>query len=140
MTPLTPSQKAQILRLRLGLANYKLRTGQADVPLERLQRRPVPVPAAAERAVREASVDSDATVAAEMEEREAESEDEAGPVVKRAETTPDVAAAAAAAAAQVLESASEEDAKETKPAGGVALGGAATGLVSLARTVLPPSV
>ncbi|RBQ86804.1 hypothetical protein VDGD_09782 [Verticillium dahliae] len=141
--PLTRAQareKAQILRLRLGLANYKLRTGQADVPLERLQRRPVPVPAAAERAVREASVDSDATVEAEMEEREAESEDEAGPVVKRAETTPDVAAAAAAAAAQVLESASEEDAKETKPARGVALGGAATGLVSLARTMLPPSV
>ncbi|KAG7138482.1 hypothetical protein HYQ46_008321 [Verticillium longisporum] len=136
--PLTREQareKAQILRLRLGLANYKLRTGQADVPLERLQRRPVPVPVAAERAVREASVDSDATVEAEMEEREAESEDEAVAVVKRAETTPDVAAAAA----QVPESASDEDAKETKPAGGVSLGGAATGLVSLARTVLPPS-
>lgn len=35
------SQKAQILRLRLGLANYKVRTGQMDVPLERLQMRPV---------------------------------------------------------------------------------------------------
>ncbi|KAK7917964.1 hypothetical protein PG985_009838 [Apiospora marii] len=34
-------QKAEILRLRLGLARYKVRTGQTDVPLERLQRRPV---------------------------------------------------------------------------------------------------
>ena len=31
-------QKAEILRLRLGLASYKVRTGQTDVPLERLQR------------------------------------------------------------------------------------------------------
>lgn len=35
-------QKAEILRLRLGLANYKLRTGQTDVPLEQLQVRPLP--------------------------------------------------------------------------------------------------
>lgn len=30
-------QKAEILRLRLGLASYKLRTGQTDVPLEQLE-------------------------------------------------------------------------------------------------------
>ncbi|KAI3337383.1 hypothetical protein HD806DRAFT_37500 [Xylariaceae sp. AK1471] len=35
-------QKAEILRLRLGLASYKVRTNQADVPLERLQIRPLP--------------------------------------------------------------------------------------------------
>lgn len=35
-------QKAEILKLRLGLANYKLRTGQADVPLDQLQMRPMP--------------------------------------------------------------------------------------------------
>ncbi|KAK1768651.1 hypothetical protein QBC33DRAFT_514231 [Phialemonium atrogriseum] len=35
-------EKAEILRLRLGLANYKLRTGQTDVPLEQLQVRPLP--------------------------------------------------------------------------------------------------
>lgn len=35
-------QKAEILRLRLGLANYKVRTGQTDVPLELLQMRPLP--------------------------------------------------------------------------------------------------
>jgi hypothetical protein len=35
-------QRAETLRLRLGLAGYKLRTGQEDVPLERLQARRVP--------------------------------------------------------------------------------------------------
>lgn len=35
-------QKAEVLRLRLGLARYKLQTGQEDVPLERLERRPLP--------------------------------------------------------------------------------------------------
>ncbi|KAK3357264.1 hypothetical protein B0T25DRAFT_151941 [Lasiosphaeria hispida] len=35
-------EKAEIIRLRLGLANYKVRTGQTDVPLERLQMRPIP--------------------------------------------------------------------------------------------------
>ncbi|SPQ26027.1 747bedaf-2b39-4634-9fd0-67b5176bec78 [Thermothielavioides terrestris] len=33
-------QSAEILRLRLSLANYKVRTGQVDVPLERLEARP----------------------------------------------------------------------------------------------------
>lgn len=31
------AQKAEVLRLRLQLANYKVRTGQTDVPLERLR-------------------------------------------------------------------------------------------------------
>ncbi|KAG8161855.1 hypothetical protein KVR01_008842 [Diaporthe batatas] len=35
-------QKTEILRLRLSLANYKVKTGQIDVPLDRLQVRPVP--------------------------------------------------------------------------------------------------
>jgi hypothetical protein len=35
-------QKAEILRLRLGLASYKLRTGQTTVPLADLQVRPLP--------------------------------------------------------------------------------------------------
>ncbi|KAI0390817.1 hypothetical protein F5Y17DRAFT_461432 [Xylariaceae sp. FL0594] len=35
-------QKTEQLRLRLGLASYKVKTNQADVPLERLQIRPVP--------------------------------------------------------------------------------------------------
>ncbi|OHE98719.1 hypothetical protein CORC01_05985 [Colletotrichum orchidophilum] len=35
-------QKAQILRLKLGLANYKLQTGQENVPLDRLQVKPRP--------------------------------------------------------------------------------------------------
>ncbi|KAK0711628.1 hypothetical protein B0H67DRAFT_646983 [Lasiosphaeris hirsuta] len=35
-------EKAEIIRLRLGLANYKVRTGQTDVPLDQLQMRPIP--------------------------------------------------------------------------------------------------
>ncbi|KAI1085883.1 hypothetical protein F5B20DRAFT_520186 [Whalleya microplaca] len=34
-------ERAEILRLRLGLATYKLRTGQTDVPLERLVIKPL---------------------------------------------------------------------------------------------------
>ncbi|RYP06247.1 hypothetical protein DL764_003261 [Monosporascus ibericus] len=41
MTREEARQKAEILRLRLGLASYKVRTGQTDVPLERLQIRPL---------------------------------------------------------------------------------------------------
>ena len=38
----TPNiQKAETIRLRLGLAAYKVRTGQTDVPLEHLQVRPI---------------------------------------------------------------------------------------------------
>ncbi len=39
-------QKIEILRLRLGLASYKLRTGQVSVPLADLQARPLPPPPA----------------------------------------------------------------------------------------------
>ncbi|KAI1367042.1 hypothetical protein F5Y08DRAFT_337112 [Xylaria arbuscula] len=42
MTREEARQKAEILRLRLGLASYKVKTNQTDVPLERLQVRPVP--------------------------------------------------------------------------------------------------
>ncbi|KAI5860538.1 hypothetical protein GGS23DRAFT_613784 [Durotheca rogersii] len=39
MTRADARRNAETLRLRLGLASYKLRTGQADVPLERLEAR-----------------------------------------------------------------------------------------------------
>ncbi|KAI3338892.1 hypothetical protein F4824DRAFT_498743 [Ustulina deusta] len=42
MTREEARQKAEILRLRLGLASYKVKTNQTDVPLERLQVRPLP--------------------------------------------------------------------------------------------------
>ncbi|KAI1154653.1 hypothetical protein F4825DRAFT_410732 [Nemania diffusa] len=42
MTREEARQKAEILRLRLGLASYKVKTNQADVPLEKLQVRPIP--------------------------------------------------------------------------------------------------
>ncbi|KAM3445476.1 hypothetical protein NHJ13734_000389 [Beauveria thailandica] len=38
-------EKVEILRLRLGLASYKLRTGQVSVPLADLQARPLPIAA-----------------------------------------------------------------------------------------------
>ncbi|GAO13167.1 hypothetical protein UVI_02025230 [Ustilaginoidea virens] len=38
----TCTAKAEILRLRLTLANYKLRTGQTAIPLADLQRKPLP--------------------------------------------------------------------------------------------------
>ncbi|KAF5657553.1 hypothetical protein FHETE_10359 [Fusarium heterosporum] len=44
-TPLTRQQirqRAETLRLRLSLANYKVRTGQTTVPLSELQQRPLP--------------------------------------------------------------------------------------------------
>ncbi|CAK7266613.1 hypothetical protein SEPCBS119000_002119 [Sporothrix epigloea] len=37
VTPERSRQKAEILKLRLGLARYKVRTGQIDVPLEHLR-------------------------------------------------------------------------------------------------------
>ncbi|KND87969.1 hypothetical protein TOPH_07399 [Tolypocladium ophioglossoides CBS 100239] len=42
MTREQAREKAEILRLRLGLASYKLRTGQTAVPLADLQPRPLP--------------------------------------------------------------------------------------------------
>ncbi|QPH02296.1 hypothetical protein C2857_006505 [Epichloe festucae Fl1] len=41
-TTTEPDTKAEILRLRLGLASYKLRTGQTGVPLADLQHKPLP--------------------------------------------------------------------------------------------------
>lgn len=35
-------QRVRILRLKLGLANYKVQTGQQDVPLDRLEMKPLP--------------------------------------------------------------------------------------------------
>ncbi|KAK2594939.1 hypothetical protein QQS21_007342 [Conoideocrella luteorostrata] len=44
MTREQAREKAEILRLRLGLASYKLRTGQTTVPLADLQHKPLPPP------------------------------------------------------------------------------------------------
>lgn len=49
----------EILRLRLGLASYKLRTGQTSVPLDDLQARPLPLTGtAAAAAARSSSTSS----------------------------------------------------------------------------------
>ncbi|PNY29594.1 Uncharacterized protein TCAP_00491 [Tolypocladium capitatum] len=52
MTREQAREKAEILRLRLGLASYKLRTGQTAVPLADLQPRPLPPPPGPRRTVR----------------------------------------------------------------------------------------
>ncbi|KAI1326056.1 hypothetical protein F5Y16DRAFT_376284 [Xylariaceae sp. FL0255] len=43
MTREEARQKTEILRLRLGLASYKVKTNQTNLPLERLQIRPLPL-------------------------------------------------------------------------------------------------
>ncbi|CAH0049039.1 unnamed protein product [Clonostachys solani] len=42
MTRQQAMEKAEILRLRLGLASYKFRTGQTSIPLANLRRMPLP--------------------------------------------------------------------------------------------------
>ncbi|KAI0808461.1 hypothetical protein GGR55DRAFT_651521 [Xylaria sp. FL0064] len=42
MTREEARKKAEIIRLRLGLAGYKVKTNQTDVPLDKLQVRPLP--------------------------------------------------------------------------------------------------
>ncbi|KAI2601902.1 hypothetical protein GGR54DRAFT_578662 [Hypoxylon sp. NC1633] len=42
MTREEARQRAETLRLRLGLASYKVRTGQTDVPLQQLKVKPLP--------------------------------------------------------------------------------------------------
>ncbi|KAH0490595.1 hypothetical protein TgHK011_002057 [Trichoderma gracile] len=55
MTREQAREKAEILRLRLGLAGYKLRTGQTSVPLSQLQRKPLPPPASTDNMRRRAN-------------------------------------------------------------------------------------
>jgi hypothetical protein len=64
-------QKAEILRLRLGLASYKFRTGQTTIPLADLQRRPIPA-----RVMRQEEEKQDGEKMGE-EEREQGGEDDA---------------------------------------------------------------
>ncbi|KAI0127618.1 hypothetical protein BJ170DRAFT_626152 [Xylariales sp. AK1849] len=69
-------QKAEILRLRLGLARYKLRTGQENVPLERLQLRRIPDGQSAPQLPRLSSSQQDAD-AEDATEEESEAHREA---------------------------------------------------------------
>ncbi|KAI6783946.1 whi5 like domain protein [Emericellopsis cladophorae] len=53
-------ERAEILRLRLGLASYKVRTGQTNVPLEDLVQKPLPRDAVAdEKTAQEVTKETD---------------------------------------------------------------------------------
>ncbi|KAH6687420.1 hypothetical protein F5X68DRAFT_261600 [Plectosphaerella plurivora] len=127
MTREEARQNAQILRLRLGLANYKVRTGQTDVPLERLQVRPLP------SLRRESS--SGMTTAPSSQERAEEMED-----ASRAEASKDAEVDTAAAAEPVkatspARSPLPEGRPVPKPTTPTETSvGAASGLLSLARS------
>ncbi|KAH7354155.1 hypothetical protein B0T11DRAFT_320960 [Plectosphaerella cucumerina] len=115
MTREEARQNAQILRLRLGLANYKVRTGQTDVPLERLQVRPVP-------SLRREASSSGTTTAPSSQERVPVDEPRDETVVTKTRTSP--------ARSPLPEGRPVKDV----PAPGSPLGGAANGLLSLARS------
>ncbi|KAF4870278.1 hypothetical protein CGCSCA1_v010515 [Colletotrichum siamense] len=118
-------QKARILRLKLGLANYKLQTGQEDVPLDRLQVKPLP--GQEKRALprvtvqppssRDGPPESEATIEAD-DRREEETQEEEVVVTKPEKTT--------------LQTVPEETSTAEDSASPVC-GGAVSSLLSLAR-------
>lgn len=69
-------QKAEILRLRLGLASYKVRTGQEAVPLAELRR--LPLSPAGRRTVRVQSPAPSHTAADENHAKNKERDDDEG--------------------------------------------------------------
>ncbi|KAJ0346082.1 hypothetical protein KNSL1_007765 [Colletotrichum chrysophilum] len=118
-------QKARILRLKLGLANYKLQTGQEDVPLDRLQVKPLP--GQEKRALprvtvqppssRDGPPESEATIEAD-DRREEETQEEEVVVTKPEKAT--------------LQTVPEETSTAEDSASPVC-GGAVSSLLSLAR-------
>ncbi|KAJ6787662.1 hypothetical protein PWT90_08818 [Aphanocladium album] len=68
-------QKVEILRLRLGLASYKLRTGQISIPLADLQARPLPAPGVAAPMVESTPESSQGNDDEQDDEEEREEED-----------------------------------------------------------------
>ncbi|KAJ0387970.1 hypothetical protein COL922a_001250 [Colletotrichum nupharicola] len=118
-------QKARILRLKLGLANYKLQTGQEDVPLDRLQVKPLPgqekraLPrvTAQPPSSRDGPPESEATIEAD-DRREEETQEEEVVVTKPEKAT--------------LQTVPEETSTAEDSASPVC-GGAVSSLLSLAR-------
>ncbi|KAM3530473.1 hypothetical protein NHJ13051_001306 [Beauveria bassiana] len=68
-------EKVEILRLRLGLASYKLRTGQVSVPLADLQARPLPAAAGIMASTAENTPESSQDAAAMRQDNNDEKED-----------------------------------------------------------------
>ncbi|XWW97471.1 hypothetical protein V2A60_005453 [Cordyceps javanica] len=69
-------EKMEIIRLRLGLASYKLRTGQVEVPLADLQPRPLPAAASLSAATVENTPESSQGGATQEEQDEGEEQGE----------------------------------------------------------------
>lgn len=106
-------QKAEILRLKLGLASYKVRTGQTNVPLSDLVAKPIPP--------------RDASKRDQHDDDEEEEEDKQElPQLKRVEE-------GEAVATPKRQLALRDEEKLTSSA---LRGGAASGLLSLARGAL----
>lgn len=116
-------QKAEILRLKLGLASYKVRTGQTDVPLAELVAKPLP---------RDASAGRSNTQQQQQQEKDQENSGGDGgevlelPLLRRVEEN-------GAMATPKRQMALRDDERLTSSA---LRGGAANGLLSLARGAL----
>ncbi|GKT80546.1 cyclin-dependent kinase protein, partial [Colletotrichum tofieldiae] len=133
-------QKARILRLKLGLANYKLQTGQENVPLDRLEVKPRPGQSremTRERALprvtvhppssRDGPPEKDAQETRDIEQQEREPE----PVVEAEKTTEQTETEKTALPRlETAETGTAEEGDEPTNAG---FGGVASSLLSLAR-------
>ncbi|KAF6821030.1 hypothetical protein CSOJ01_00465 [Colletotrichum sojae] len=117
-------QRVRILRLKLGLANYKLQTGQENVPLDRLEMKPLPGREGHRRALPRVTVqppssrdgppeESEETTAGDQEQEQLPADEAATPSAPEAESE--------------TESTVEDDATTA------ACGGVASSLLSLAR-------
>jgi hypothetical protein len=144
-------EKAEILRLRLGLASYKLRTGQTSVPLDDLQLKPLPPRVRVhgpERAPAEArTTDEEEEEQQQQQQTKDEQEDVAGKEGSQGDGDEDMDAAADAPSlprispskamatprrTQLL--ALEDEDAERRLTSSALRGGAANGLLSLAMS------
>ncbi|KAK2052721.1 hypothetical protein LY76DRAFT_319729 [Colletotrichum caudatum] len=134
-------QKARILRLKLGLANYKLQTGQENVPLDRLELKPRP--GKQRKTTRESALprltvqppsSRDGPLEKDTEETNTgQRESEAEPVTDVKKTTEPVEAENTALPRLVTaETGDTEDEDEDEPTSAV-YGGVASSLLTLAR-------
>jgi len=128
-------EKAEILRLRLGLAGYKVRTGQTSVPLANLVAKPLPRSTHARRRVQQDTLPThkDDAAPTHKDDEETRKEEAAGDDVEddgEEVELPPLRRAAAVEATPRRREIVEEDAALTSSA---LRGGAASGLLSLAR-------
>ncbi|TKW58092.1 hypothetical protein CTA1_11138 [Colletotrichum tanaceti] len=142
-------QKARILKLKLGLANYKLRTGQENVPLDRLVVKPRPgqqQEMTRERALPRVTVQPPSSRDGPPEKDAEETRDtehhERGPEpLAEADKTAEQTESGGAVLPRLMTTgtrAAEQGEGEGEPTSAVS-GGIATSLLSLARASSSPS-